>query len=506
MDEDFLSHESYLSRREMLRWVAAGAGTLMLSGPDSWAAKISGLVKPDWDALRDSLGAKLVLRTSSTYEDDRQSLVWSAAKPARFPDAIVHVSSEDDILETIRFAGENGLKVAIRGGGHHFNSPSIRNGGLVVDLSALKSIAVEPDTQTAMVGPGVTARELMAVLAQHDLAFPVGHCGSVPLSGYLLNGGFGWNSGTWGPACLSVQGLDVVTAGAKSIYCDADSNPDLFWAARGAGMGFFGVVTRYHLKLYSLPQVIRTSTLIFEFDDADAVADWLPTFQGMLPPQVELACLVVAPPQDSQSQNAQSRLLIVTATAFADDEADAKRWLAPLEAGPEGLTPISKSASVETSFEALFQSMDAVLPANHRYASDHAWTNATPKELFHAVRDAVESSPSQQDFLLLAFGPNRPPDAPPLPKTALTVPGRIYAGVYAVWNEPNMAAKNRAWVHSMSEALAPHKVGSYIGETDVVAAPDRPKECFSREAWERLGKLKRKFDPTDVFFSYALNE
>ncbi len=489
------------TRRRILRWMAGTAGAL-LAGCGVAAAEETGLPEVDWTELWNKLRTKLVPRASAAYENDRAAMVWNAAKPDRFPEAIVHVATEGDIKEAIRFARKNHMRVAVRGGGHHFNAPAVRQGGLLLDLAELKEITVNAGERTAAVQPGATARELIAALKPYGLAFPVGHCSSVALSGFLLNGGFGWNSGAWGPACLSIKGLEVVDAKGESLYADHERSPELYWAARGAGVGFFGVVTRYHLQAYRLPNAIRTSALTYEFDDADAVAAWIPTFQASLPPQVELVCLVASPPPQAQAQGAPPRVLVVSATAFADTEEDARQWLAPLEIGPAGPAPISKLALVDTPFETLFDPIDAVFPVHHRYAADMIWSNASAQDLLASVRDLVHSPPSPGNLLLLAMAPPRPQDAPPLPDMALSMLASTYVGVYGVWTDPGQDAKNRAWVRAMSAALAPHKVGRYIGDADVEADADHSRECFSASAWERLAALKRDCDPDDRFFSY----
>ena len=104
---------------------------------------------------------------------------------------------------------------------------------------------------TASVGPGCAGNELVATLAEQELFFPAGHCVGVAVGGYLLQGGFGWNGRVHGPACSSVEAIDVVTADGELIRADAGQNADLLWAARGSGPGFFGVVTRFHLRVYA---------------------------------------------------------------------------------------------------------------------------------------------------------------------------------------------------------------------------------------------------------------
>ena len=137
------------------------------------------------------------------YERARQNTVWQALKPERYPDIIVNAHTEDDIVETIHYARAQSLPVAVRGSGHNYVASYLREGGILLNVSPLREIEIEPDRQLARVQPGVTSAELSSILADHGLAFPVAHGPSVALGGYLLGGGMGWNGVYWNRfACL----------------------------------------------------------------------------------------------------------------------------------------------------------------------------------------------------------------------------------------------------------------------------------------------------------------
>ncbi|MGW4800800.1 FAD-binding oxidoreductase, partial [Nonomuraea sp. NPDC004297] len=220
------------------------------------------------------LQGPLVRRGEAGYEALRAAMVWNGLKPERFPDVIVQAASERDVRTAVRFARSAGLRVAVRSGGHNWVGSSVRDGGLLIDLSRLDACAVDTASATASAQPAVRGRELAAALAGHGLAFPFGHCGSVAIGGYLLSGGLGWNPGVWGPACLSVAEIEAVTASGEVVRCGEDENADLFWAARGAGPGFFAIVTRFRLRLSRLPVAITTSAYAFPLPDVADVTSW----------------------------------------------------------------------------------------------------------------------------------------------------------------------------------------------------------------------------------------
>ncbi len=178
------------------------------------------------------------------------------------------------MVAAIRYAGAHGYRVGVRSGGHSWAGNHVRDGGLLLDVRRLDHCTVDPAAMTAVVGPGKGGSELAAELAAQGLFFPAGHCKGVCLGGYLLQGGYGWNSRVFGPACESVIGLDVVTADGERLYCDAENHPDLYWAARGSGPGFFAVVTAFHLRVYPRPAVCGSSLYVYPVEYADEIFTW----------------------------------------------------------------------------------------------------------------------------------------------------------------------------------------------------------------------------------------
>src|SRR5262249_46404692 len=162
---------------------------------------------------------------------------------ARYPDVVVQAGRVDDVVAAVRLARQRNLKIAIRSGGHSWAATFLRDGGMLLDLSAMRNFTIDAQARSASVEPGLKGTDLNRALPPHDVSFPSGHCMTVGLGGFLLQGGFGWTSRIWGPACASVTAIEVVTADGEVVRADASRNCDLYWAARGAGPGFFGVVT-----------------------------------------------------------------------------------------------------------------------------------------------------------------------------------------------------------------------------------------------------------------------
>src|SRR5688572_21028359 len=160
----------------------------------------------------------------------------------------------------------------------------------MLDLGGLDFVEIDAEARSARVGAGIRGNALGARLAEHGLAFPVGHCVDVGLSGYVLAGGFGWNAGAWGAACANVSAIEMVTASGEIVLARADSHPELFWAARGHGPGFFAAITAYHLRLHPLPPAAFAWRVILSAAHAPALADWLTAATAAAHPTAEVGC------------------------------------------------------------------------------------------------------------------------------------------------------------------------------------------------------------------------
>jgi len=491
------------SRRDVLHILLGGAGAWMLGRGAAHAQPDISLTEraEGWSELSAKLRSPISLRSDSGYAATQAAMQWNGRKVARYPDAILTVSDEREIQEVVRFARSRGLKISARGRGHHWCAASLHDGGILLDLSQLRELSIDAANRIAHAQPSVTNVELSAQLSPLGLAFPFGHCPSVPLSGYLLGGGFGWNSGSWGPACFSVTGVDLVTADGDLIHASEQENPDYFWAARGGGPAFPGIVTRYHFRLFDQPRAIRTSTVTFALNDLDRVLAWLPEVSAAMPPQVELTCLFTFPPPSPDAATGPAeKVLVVMATAFAGSEEEAREWLQPLEGGP-AVDAVHKDLCADTPMEALFGMMNAVFPAGKRYATDVFWSNSTPAEAIASVKSTVLAAPSPRSIFMFVMVPPPPPGLA-MPDVAYSMGGAMFLGAFAGWEAPEDDQANRAWVREIAGKLEPFTVGHYVGETDLTADANRPSRCYSPAAWQRLLELNRTLDPSAVFHSF----
>ncbi|HXJ16815.1 MAG TPA: FAD-binding oxidoreductase [Candidatus Polarisedimenticolia bacterium] len=490
-----MSDRPKITRRQASKLILGAAGALLTR--DTLAQSEQVLADRRFAPLQKEIAGRVVKKGDPLYQDVRGAMVWNKrVSKVRSPDAIVQVASAQDVATAVRFARKSGLKVAVRGGGHNYHGAVLRNGGILLDLGRLNATDIDGQERRASVGPAVKGGELIAALAPHGLAFPVGHCSDVRLSGYLLNGGLGWNFGAWGPACMSVRGMEMVTASGDILYADAGHHADLFWAARGAGPGFFAVVTRYDLALYTMPQAIRSYSVNFEFESMPIVASWVDEAIRSVHPTVEVDCTLG--PIDASEKLA----IGISAAAFASSQEEAVGRLGALRNLPSGAKLIGPSTDQPASFRELQQLTDTGFPGGKRMFGDVHFSDATVGKLLREVQHLAANAPSPPSVIVAASMGGGAKLSTDGKGGAYSVDGARFFGAYAFWDDPAQDRIARAWVRSVMRAAEPLSTGSYVGEADLSRSPNLARNCFSAEAWARLVSLKQKYDPDNLFYSY----
>ncbi len=451
---------------------------------------------------RDRFAGPLLLRGDPGYEQARVGRIFNARRPDRFPAAVLLADNDRDVIEGVRLAAERGWTTSVRSGGHSWAAWSLRDDALLIDLGRMRDIAYEPASGVVSARPAVRGGlELAPFLAGRGRAFPAGHCASVGLGGYLLQGGQGWNGRARGWACQSVAGLDVVTADGTLVHADASENPDLLWAARGAGPGFPGIVTRFYLQTYEAPRVMWHDTWTFRLGDTVELLTWLheilPGLDRHAEPVVAATRLPDVPLHDGTARPDGTVLLLHT-TVMADSDADALARLAPLQDGPlagRELGHVQDRTSVLE--ENLAQT--AQNPEGYRYAVDSTWTHA-PAQVLAPLLYALWSELDTEHSFSIWYGwaPRRD-----LPDMAFSVEADVYIATYAIYADPADDGKYSDWVHGRTAALAAHGAGAYLGDTDFTRRQDR---FLSDEAYRRLAAIRAERDPSGRFASYLASD
>ncbi|MEN9628277.1 MAG: hypothetical protein RJA10_1504 [Pseudomonadota bacterium] len=477
-------------RRSFLRQLAA-AGWASAAG--AGAAVAAPARRDSAAALRRAVRGTVVAQGDAAWPGWVQGLVWQQRKPTRKPPLIVQARSETDVIEAVRFARRNGLKVAVRTGGHSVWATFMRDEGLLIDLSLLTRASFNRDDRSATVQPALWGYHLIERAAPLGLAFPVAHCAQVALGGYLIGGGLGLNHDSWGHmACFSIRGADVVTARGELITVDAQRHADLYWAVRGAGQGFPGIVTKLHLGLQTRPQVVLKSLYILPLPRAAEATAWVEQAMGANPPSVEVLMVLAHGPGGAP-------VAIVIANAFAASADEARASLAPFAAGELAKAAVFKVEAAPGTMEQVL--VDSINPMTGfgfgGYAVDTIWTSR-PADAVAAAAGQMGQAASKMSHAVIAFKSNRPLPA----DAACSRTDRVFVGLYGAWMGPEHDNANVAWLRTASQALQPFASGHAINEVDVEANPGKARDCFSPAAWDRLAAVRVRHDPQGLFHSF----
>jgi FAD/FMN-containing dehydrogenase len=426
---------------------------------------------------------RLVERGDAGFREACFGRIFNARKPDdRTPAAVLFAASDQDVVDGVRLARGRGWGVSVRSGGHSWAGSSVREDALLIDLGDMREMTCDADG-VATARPAVKGgMELAPFLEQHGRMFTGGHCESVGIGGFLLQAGQGWNSRRWGWGCENVLGVDVVTSDGELVHADAGTNSDLYWAVRGAGPTFFGVVTRFHLRTYPLTPMFH-DTRVFRLDDLEPLLE----FVHDVLPWLDLAVEPVIAATRLRTGEVEL-LLHTTLVAESADEAD--RLFAPLDA-----VPVEQVDHVRgpTSLAEENAAQAAQNPEGHRYCADSQWTNSSATQLAPLLRDLWSELPTRHSFSIwYGWAPTRP-----LPDMAFSLEANVYLATYAIWTDPAEDERHRSWVHGHHARLA-EQVGEgvYVGDSDFTRRPDR---FLLEDNAARLEAIRANRDPDGVF-------
>lgn len=446
-------------------------------------------------------GGRIVERDGPAYEKWRQAMVWQMRKPDRFPEIILQPRNLSDVQAATRFGRGEGMRIAVRSGGHNIWAASLRDGGMLLDMSYFRQYSVAAAPGTARLGPALWARDVLEALAQHDAGFPVAHCATVPLGGFVLGGGLGLNGDEWGGmACNCILGGTLVTADGDAVEVSEKHNADLLWAMRGGVDALPGVVTELAVKTFHRPRQVFSSTYVFPLAALDVGLDLLQQMAAMKPRNTEILALMTHNPQaGSEAPLDVRKVIAVRAQVYADETAQAAPVLDAIAAIPAAKQSVFSLPSIPESYERLFiDSMDWRRGFGFgRFAVDNAWTDDI-RAAVEAIAAEFMQTPSWKSHVVV-----QPKLAPAtIADAAFSVAGNTYIGIYSVWDDAAQDEAGLSWLRRMSGHLKAYAVGHYINEINAGDDPDRIRRCYSSEAWERLRAIRDRWDPQRVMHDF----
>ncbi|MGH2492872.1 MAG: FAD-binding oxidoreductase, partial [Candidatus Limnocylindria bacterium] len=409
------------------------------------------------------------------------------------PALIVRVADAEDVARVIALARETGLELAVRSGGHSSAGHCVTEGGIVLDLSAMKGLEIDVAGRTAWAETGLTAVELTTALSAHGLAVGFGDTGSVGIGGITLGGGIGLLARKFGMTIDSLLAADIVTADGELIRADENSHPDLFWAIRGGG-GNFGVATRFKYRLSEVPQVL--GWMLIQPATADTIAAFIAEAEKAPDELTTIANIMQCPPLPFVAEEHHGKLVNFAFVVYAGDTAAGERALAPIRAIAPPIADLIKPISLPEIYPPE-EGEYHPLAADRTMFLDRV-DRQVAKTIVDRTEEHVRTSGAQMagaQLRVLGGALARvPADA-----TAYALrSSRIMVNLFSIYGAPAEAPTHDAWVAKLGAELEQGDKGAYVNFLSFDGA-DRIRAAYPGKTWDRLRAIKRRYDPTNFF-------
>ena len=441
-------------------------------------------------ALATRLQGELLLPGDDDYEAART--VWNAAID-RHPALIVGCLNAADVMTAVTFAREHHLAVSVRSGGHSFAGFGTNDGGMVIDLSRMKAISIDPIQRTARIEPGLTWTEVAQATHPHGLALTSGDTGSVGVGGLLLGGGMGWMVRKYGLAIDRLRAVELVTADGQFLRASADEHVDLFWGLRGGG-GNFGVATAFEVDLHPAGMVLG-GAIFYDATDADRLVRAYAHIAAAAPDELTtISMLLSAPSVPFIPQAHQGKSVFMIQVCYTGDLAEGERVVAPLRAlgAPiaDLIAPMPYPAMFALTEEATMRGFahDGRSLLLRTLDDEALYTLAQEALVFMAPGMVVQ-------VRVLGGAMNRV-------ATDATAFAHREAQAMIMVGHMGPKSANMACLHASMEqiwqAIRPYSAGVYVNFL-ADEGEQRVHEAYPPTTYARLAALKNRYDPTNLF-------
>ena len=444
-----------------------------------------------FDPFKAAFRGQLLYPDTPGYDAARG--IWNGMIDRR-PALIARCATAADVVLAVRLAASHDLLMSVRGGGHNIAGKALCDDGLVIDLSAMAEVSVDPASRIARVGPGATLGDVDRATQAHGLATPVGINSTTGIAGLTLGGGFGWLSRSLGLTVDNLLAADVVTADGTLVRASATEHPDLFWGIRGGG-GNFGVVTSFEFRLHPVGPDVLSGLIIHPLDEAGKVLRFYRDFLKSTPDQ--FVCWVVlrkAPPLPFLAAEWHGREILVLAVCYGGSLADGERIAKPLRAFGHPIADVIQPHPF-TAWQAVLDPLLA--PGMRNYWKSHDFLEVSDGLVDVLVEHARRIPDPQSEIAVAQLGgavSRVPADA-----TAYAHrDAQFVMNVHGRWADPANDALCIGWARQLFEAAAPFATGGVYVNFLTEEEQERVPAAYAGN-YARLARLKRKYDPTNLF-------
>ena len=428
------------------------------------------------------LKGNVVLPGSAGYDEARK--VWNGAIDKR-PAMIAYCAGAEDVARAVAFARSRDICIAVRSGGHNVAGLSVCDGGMVIDLSQMKQIEVDPVRRIARAEAGLNLGEFDRATQEHGLATTMGVNSDTGIAGLTLGGGFGKLGRKYGLTCDNLIAAEVVTAGGTILRASATEHPDLFWGLRGGG-GNFGIVTAFEYRLHAIGTSLLVASALHRYDGAREAMRFYDEFARRAPDEADVDAALVTLPSGE-------RFFSITG-CYVGSHHDGERALSPI---------VRFGSPVETSLATVpyleIQSGgDALFPRGRRYYWKAQFLREIGAGAIDALLDAYAKAPNTSSLLVFqhvggAIARVPTPDSPYANRDAA-----FDCFPVAIWDDSADDDANMRWARELWSAVRPYSTGGVYANNLGEEGEDRVRDAYG-ENYARLAALKTRYDPTNLF-------
>jgi FAD/FMN-containing dehydrogenase len=453
------------------------------------------VIGQDLATLRAGLSDTATVCFPGDAEYDEAVRIWNASVGRR-PSIVVRCASDSDVVAALGLAQRETLEVSVRGGGHNYAGFALTDGGLMIDLTPMSTVTVDPDAHRARCGGGTTWGELDAATQAHGLAVTGGFISTTGVAGLTLGGGIGWLVRAAGLSCDNLVGARVVTADGQVLDANAEANPDLFWAIRGGG-GNFGVVTEFEFALQAVGPLVQLGLFLFSPDQGGDLFRFARDYVRDLPADCGLFLAgLSAPPAPFVPPELHFKPAFALLVVGLGDEASHAQLVAPIQ---QALEPMVQLVT-PIPYVGLQQMFDASAPWGMYSYEKAVYLDELTDGAIDVILEHQAKKVSPLSFVPIFVMGGRYGTADP--NGSAFGGGRdigYVVNISATTPSPDDLPAEREWVRNYWSALLPHAVGtgSYVNfMTDV--DPDRVRNAYG-DKYARLQRVKATYDPNNVF-------
>lgn len=443
------------------------------------------------DQLIAEMRGRLICSADADFDDARK--IWNGMIDYR-PALIAQCAGAADVMAAVRFAATEGLLTSVRGGGHNIAGSALCEGGLMIDLSQMRSVHVDAQAQRARVQGGALLGDIDHETQAFGLAVPTGINSTTGIAGLALGGGYGWLSRAYGHTVDNMVAADIITADGQMARVSAENNPDLFWAIRGGG-GNFGVVTEFEFSLHKVGPMLMTGPVVHSLEDAGDVLRAFREIADTLPDSA--TCWFVlrkAPPLPFLDPKDHGRPVLILVMAYAGSPEEGERALSPLRAIG---SPIGDGVSPHP-YKGWQSAFDPLLaPGARNYWKSHDYESLSD-DLIDLMTEAAENLPTDECEIFTAQLGGAAGRVDPDAMAYAHRRTRYTMNIHGRWQDPAEDDLCIGWVRGLFDKAAPMSSGSVYINFVPEAGESRTVGPFG-ENLSRLREIKTKVDPSNLF-------